>query len=69
MRVGDTAAAALFEALDVQLGLGPRALAVVGCLLCGAWLLAARRLGSLYHTRTRTGGAGAQACGGHVTQS
>jgi hypothetical protein len=55
MRVGDTMAAGLFEALDVKLKLGPKALPYVGCVLCGGWLVAARYLGAMYLTKaTRT---------------
>jgi len=47
-RAGDSIAAAAFQLLDVQLQLGIGGVAVAGCLTCGAWLLAAVRLGQMY---------------------
>jgi hypothetical protein len=57
-RLGDTLAAGLFQLLDVRLRLGVAGVAVAGCAACGAWLLAALRLGAVHSrlARERRGG-------------
>lgn len=44
-RVGDTLAAALFQALVPWLGLGPAGLAAACVPVCGAWTAVAYQLG------------------------
>jgi AAA family ATP:ADP antiporter len=47
-RLGDSIAAAAFQLLDVQLQLGVGGVAIAGCATCGAWLVAAVRLGRVH---------------------
>ncbi len=47
-RAGDAIAAAAFQLLDVQLQLGVGGVAVAGCVTCGAWAVAAVRLGRMH---------------------
>ncbi|GAX74732.1 hypothetical protein CEUSTIGMA_g2179.t1 [Chlamydomonas eustigma] len=61
LRIGDTFAAALFEAFNVQLQFGPRALAVVGAILCTFWTLIAYRLGLQYQCRKNQSGSNVEA--------
>lgn len=44
-RLGDTAAAAAFEVLDVRLALGPLALAAAALVACAGWARVAAQLG------------------------
>lgn len=55
-RLGDTAAAAAFEVLDVRLALGPHALALAALLACVGWAGVALQLGSR-HAATAAGAA------------
>ncbi|MEW5309377.1 MAG: hypothetical protein WDW38_001271 [Sanguina aurantia] len=50
-RVGDAAAAALFEVVGVQYAMGPVAMAVSGLGLCGVWLGVTLQLGVQYKRR------------------
>ncbi|GIL80044.1 hypothetical protein Vretimale_12871 [Volvox reticuliferus] len=50
-RLGDTAAAAVFEVVGVWLSMGPPAVAAVGLVLCGAHIAVSAALGRMYARR------------------